>query len=235
MRALLCLVAACGSPAAATGDAAGDGDAVVGGTCTAIPAAESGDGTYYAADGTGNCSFDASPNDLMVAAMNAPDYDNAAWCGACLDVTGPMGEIVVRVVDQCPGCKAGDLDLSEQAFGMISPLSAGRVKITWHEVACDVAGPVAYQLKSGSNAFYTAIQLRNARYPIATLEARDGSGTFQPITRADYNYFVAASGLGSGPFALRVTDTRGHVLEDDQVALVADQTTSGAAQFPLCP
>src|SRR5260370_1067863 len=77
-------------------------------SCTPIPADESGNGTYYAADGTGNCSFDASPNDLMVAAMNAPDYNHAAWCGACLAVTGPNAQqIVVRVVDQCPGCEIG--------------------------------------------------------------------------------------------------------------------------------
>jgi expansin len=229
-RVVILLVTACGGQATAVGD-----EAATGPSCAAVPAAESGDGTYYAADGTGNCSFDASPDDLMVAAMNAADYGDAAWCGACVDVTGPMGEIVVRIVDQCPGCQPGDLDLSQQAFTKIAALSAGRVKITWHEVACDVTGPVAYQLKDGSNAFYTAIQLRNTRYPVATLEARDGTGTFQPIARLDYNYFVASSGLGAGPFALRVTDTRGQVLEDDAVALTADQTTPGAAQFPVCP
>jgi expansin len=124
--AVLVLIAACGgSSATTTGD--GGGGSGDGGDCSAIPAAESGDGTYYDADGTGNCSFDASPDDLMVAAMNAPDYDNSAWCGACLAVTGPMATITVRVVDQCPGCAHGDLDLSETAFGMIAPLSAGRV------------------------------------------------------------------------------------------------------------
>src|ERR1700729_3881732 len=137
------LIAACGSPASMTGDGGNGAD------CTAIPAAESGDGTYYDADGTGNCSFDASPDDLMVVAMNAPDYGNAVWCGACLSVTGPMATITVRVVDQCPECAHGDLDLSETAFGMIAPLSAGRVSITWHEVACDVTGPIAYQFKDG--------------------------------------------------------------------------------------
>ena len=29
-----------------------------------------GEATYYDADGSGNCSFPASPEDLMVAAMN---------------------------------------------------------------------------------------------------------------------------------------------------------------------
>jgi len=231
MRALLVIVgvAGCG----ACGDERTAGDAA-GPTCMAARPAASGKATYYAADGTGNCSFDAS-TDRMVAAMNATDYGTAAWCGACVAVTGPTGEVVVRVVDKCPGCAKGDLDLSSDAFAQISPLSAGRVAITWHEVACDVTGPIRYEWKDGSNAFYAAIQLRNHRYPIATLEAQGAGGTYEAITRVDYNYFVKASGLGAGPFTLRVTDTRGHVLEDSAVALGDDVERAGAAQFPVCP
>jgi expansin (peptidoglycan-binding protein) len=203
------------------------------GSCAAIPDDEIGDGTYYDADGTGACSFDASPDDLMVAAMNAPDFDNAAWCGACLEVTGPMGVVTVRVVDECPGCAHGDLDLSPQAFQMISPLSAGRVSIMWHEVACNVTGPIAYHFKDGANAYWTAIQIRNHRYPIAKVEAMAGSA-YQDIPRVDYNFFVDSSGLGPGPYALRVTDTRGHVLDDTGVPLGDNTTTNGAAQFPAC-
>jgi hypothetical protein len=33
--------------------------------------------TYYYATGDGACMFGASPDDLMVAAMNAEEYDNA--------------------------------------------------------------------------------------------------------------------------------------------------------------
>jgi expansin (peptidoglycan-binding protein) len=164
--------------------------------------------------------------------MNAPDYDNSAWCGACLAVTGPMATITVRVVDQCPGCAHGDLDLSETAFGMIAPLSAGRVPITWREVACDVTGPIAYQFKDGSNAYYAAIQIRNARYPIDTVEVEQ-AGTYAPLPRQSYNYFVQ-SGLGAGPFDLRVTDARGQVLEDPAIALGADVTRTGASQFDTC-
>ena len=202
--------------------------------CTAVPADEAGDGTYYAADGTGSCGFDASPGDLLVAAMNAADYSTAAWCGACLAVTGPRGSVVVRVVDQCPECKHGDLDLSPQAFQLLSPLAAGRVPISWHEVACDVKGPIAYRFKDGANAYWTAIQLRNHRYPIAKLEAMRGSA-YVTIPRLDYNYFVQASGLGPGPYRLRVTDTRGQVLEDGGVALGDAVTRTGAAQFAACP
>lgn len=95
----------------------------------------SGDATYYAADGTGACGFKASPNDLNVAALNKSQYAKS-WCGQCALVTGPRGSVKVRIVDLCPGCAHGDLDLSEQAFTAIAALSAGRVKITWHVVAC---------------------------------------------------------------------------------------------------
>jgi expansin (peptidoglycan-binding protein) len=203
------------------------------GSCTAAPDDAIGEGTYYDADGTGACSFDASPDDLLVAAMNAPDFDNAAWCGACLEVTGPMGVVTVRVVDECPGCAHGDLDLSPQAFQQLAPLSAGRISIMWHEVACPVTGPIAYHFKDGANAYWTAIQIRNHRYPIATVEAMVGSA-YEAIPRVDYNYFVDSAGLGPGPYTLRVTDTRGHVLEDSGVPLGDDVTHAGGAQFPAC-
>ena len=218
---------------AACGHSGGGPDA--GASCTAIPAAESGDGTYYAADGTGACSFDASPGDLMVAAMNAADYATAAWCGACLSVTGPNGSVTVRIVDECPGCKHGDLDLSQQAFQQIAPLSAGRVPITWQEVACTVSGPVEYHFKDGANAFWTAIQLRNHRYPIAKLEVQAAGGAWQSIPRLDYNYFVQASGLGPGPYTLRTTDARGQIVQDSGIALGDNVTRDGTAQFASCP
>lgn len=211
----------------------GGGD-LPGGSCDAVPPEASGEGTYYAATGAGNCSFDPSPQDLMVAAMNAVDYRTAAWCGACLAVTGPSGSVTVRVVDQCPECAQGDLDLSPEAFALLAPLSAGRVPITWHLVACDVSGPIAYHFKDGANAFWTAIQVRNHRYPIAKVEAMQ-AGAYVEIPRLDYNYFVASSGLGDGPYQLRVTDQRGHVVEDTGVALGDDVTRTGAAQFPACP
>jgi expansin (peptidoglycan-binding protein) len=105
-------------------------------TADAAPVVDyAGEATYYAADGTGSCGFKASPNDLDVAAMNKSQY-NKSWCGQCVLVTGPKGSVKVRIVDLCPGCAHGDLDLSEQSFTAIASLSAGRVKITWHVVPC---------------------------------------------------------------------------------------------------
>src|SRR5262245_11945893 len=115
-----------------------------------------GEATYYDfADGSGNCGFPATPNDLRVGAMNHVDYADSAACGACASIEGPNGEITIRVVDQCPECPAGDIDLSPDAFSQIAPLEAGRVPITWRYVPCAVEGPVVYHFKEGSNQWWT--------------------------------------------------------------------------------
>lgn len=95
---------------------------------------QSGEATYYDAEGVGACGIDTPP-DYLVAAINDEQYSKAN-CGRCVSVTGPKGTVVVRVIDKCPGCDAGDLDLSETAFSKIANKSAGRVKITWRFVDC---------------------------------------------------------------------------------------------------
>jgi len=218
---------------------AGDRPATRAPTCAAEhPAAATavaGRATYYDPTGRGSCSFDPprEASDRLVAALSGADYAHASWCGACLAVAGPLGDVVVRVVDQCPGCQRGDLDLSREAFATIAPLSAGRTKVTWREVPCPVIGPVVYRVKPGSNPQWTAIQLRNHRHRIARLEARDAGGVYHAIARTDDNYFVAPGGLGPGPYALRVSDVHGHALEDGEIAL-DPAAQPGAAQFPSC-
>lgn len=202
--------------------------------CAIAPATPvAGEATYYAADGTGSCSFDAS-SDLRVAAISAADYATAAWCGACAEVVGPRGRVVVRIVDKCPACKPGGLDLSREAFAEIARVDDGRVRILWRPVPCDVQGPLGFRFKEGSSAHWTAIQVRNHRYAIASLEARDRRGAWTAMPRTGYNYFVAAGGLGAGPLALRVTDMRGQVIEEAAIAAGEAVSRSGSAQHPRC-
>ena len=139
----------------------------------------SGEGTYYGATGGGNCSFPATPNDLNVGAMNQTDYAGSAVCGACAEVTGPRGTLRIRIVDRCPECQPGDIDLSESAFEAIADPIAGRVPITWQYVPCLVSGPIVYHFKEGSNQWWTAVQIRNHRHQVSNLEYRDGAGNFK--------------------------------------------------------
>jgi expansin len=191
--------------------------------------------TYYDATGAGACSFDPSPNDLMVAAMNAEEYDNAAVCGAYVFVTGPKGSVTVRIVDLCPECRAGHLDLSQEAFSQIAELPQGRVPITWQVVSPSLTGSIVYHFKDGSNQWWTAVQIRNHRNPVARLEYLAGD-QWLAVPRTAYNYFVQTNpGMGPGPYTFRVTDSYGNVLIDSGIPHVENGSVSGAGQFPPGP
>jgi expansin len=189
--------------------------------------------TYYDADGAGNCGFDPSPDAMDVAAFDTADYAGSAACGSCVRVKGPKGEVTVRIVDRCPDCSANHIDLSKQAFAKIAELSAGRVDVTFQTVACDVSGPVAYHFKDGSSKYWTAIQVRNHRLPVAKLEYRKGSA-YVEMKREEYNYFVEPSGVGDQPGGLtvRLTAADGQTLEETLPGdIPSDVTVSGKSQL----
>lgn len=204
------------------------------GMCAVEGQEYAGEGTYYDADGSGNCSFPASPDDLMVAAMNETDYAGSSVCGACVAIDGPDGYVTVRIVDRCPECAPGDIDMSREAFAQIARIEAGRVPISWRYVPCTPSGPVVYHFKDGSNPWWSAVQIRNHRYSIAKLEYLATDGTYREVARENYNYFVETNGMGEGPYTFRVTDVHGQVLEDTDVPFAENGEVAGAAQFPAC-
>ena len=204
------------------------------GACDNAPTFE-GEGTYYDANGSGACSFaTSSESPLLVGAMNAQDYANSGVCGACAHIEGPEGEVTVRIVDLCPECVHGDIDLSPAAFALLSPLEKGRIPISWQFVPCDVPGPIVYHFKEGSNQWWTAVQIRNHRNAIAKFEVRADDGTWRDVPRFDYNFFIDEQGMGPGPYTFRVTDVYGSVLEDSGIPFVDAGDSSGKAQFPAC-
>ena len=194
----------------------------------------SGEGTYYGADGSGNCSYPKTPDDHRVAAMNQADYSGSAACGACAEVDGPQGTLIVRIVDRCPECRPGDLDLGTKAFAEIANPEAGRVAISWRYVPCETQGAVRFLFKDGSSQWWTAVQVRNHRHAITLFEYRMASAPYKPISRTNYNYFLEAAGMGRGPFDFRLSDVNGNVLEETGIPLELDREISGKGQFPPC-
>ncbi|KAI8384684.1 RlpA-like double-psi beta-barrel-protein domain-containing protein-containing protein [Radiomyces spectabilis] len=97
-----------------------------------------GEGTFYFT-GLGSCG-EVNEDSDFIAALNAPQMANGAnpnhnpICGRKARVTGPKGSVVVKIVDTCPPCQHGDLDLSPGAFEKIADFDDGRVKIDWHWV-----------------------------------------------------------------------------------------------------
>lgn len=191
-----------------------------------------GEGTYYFGDGSGACLFPPVPGNLLYAAMNYPQFGNADFCGAYIKVTGPLGSVIVRIVDMCPECQHGDIDMSPEAFAQIAELPQGRVPISWQQVSYPLEGPIVYHFKDGSNQWWTAVQIRNHRNPIIKLEYRESNGSWINVPRTTYNYFVESSGMGPGPYTFRVTDVFGHSLVDSGIPHIENGTVSGSGQFP---
>jgi expansin (peptidoglycan-binding protein) len=159
----------------------------------------------------GNCSYPAPPADGLFVALSPAEYDGAAACGSYLEVTGPGGSVRAEVIDQCPPCQAGHIDLSEKAFAKLAPLAAGLIHVTYQVIADPaVPGPVSLRVKEGSSAYWLALLPINTGNPVASVEVRSASHGWQELVRADYNYWIAASGMGAGPFTVRITDTLGH-------------------------
>ncbi|WNG59631.1 hypothetical protein F0U59_36620 [Archangium gephyra] len=202
-----------------------------GGALRALGEFQNGLITFYDATGAGNCSFDPSPGNLDVAAMNIGQYENSAVCGSCVEIEGPKGNLRVRIVDSCPDCPTkGHLDLSRSAFAKIADPVAGRVDVRWRLVTCDVQGPVRYHIQEGSSQWHTAIQVRNHRMPVTKLEYWK-NGAWVNVNRKDYNYFVEPAGMGSGSIKVRVTASDGQTLEDTLPGANSNATYDGAAQF----
>lgn len=245
----LLLVTGCGGGEASSGGgggaggAGGEGTGAAGSTgstttptpmyCDSVQDVQ-GKATYYDfADGSGACSFDPTPDDLMVGAMNAPDYQGSGACGACAEIDGPNGSIRVRIVDLCPECESGHIDLSPEAFEQIAELSAGVVPITWRYASCDHLLPIQYKFKEGSNQWWTAVQIRRHNYRIAKFEY-EKDGMWVDVARLEYNYFVEEQGMGPGPYHFRVTDVLGQVVEDSGIEFAEGGIVEGKAQFATC-
>lgn len=194
-----------------------------------------GKGTFYGYGGGGNCSLPMPASTLLTAAMNAADYNGSQACGAFIEVTNlnTMQTVVVRIDDQCPGCGVGDVDLSEQAFAKISPMGAGIIPIRWKYVD-GPATPAKVYFKEGSTQWWAGVQVREHRNPVASVAyRRTGSGSsFAGMAREAYNYFIAPSGMGVGPYDLQITDVLGNVLNVGSVALQVTTEISTGQQFP---
>ena len=59
-------------------------------------------------------------------ALTLPSNSNP-MCGRKMRVTHGKQSVVVTVVDTCPGCAVGSVDLTPAAFKKLAPLSVGRI------------------------------------------------------------------------------------------------------------
>ena len=176
---------------------------------------------YILHGGGGNCTYPGPPADKLFVAMSPPEYNSAGSCGSYLEVTGPTGKKVrVEVIDQCPECKAGHIDLSFAAFAKLAPLKAGLISVSYHTIKNPVLpGPLAFLVKPGSSRYWLALIVINTGNAVHSVQIRTSPGHWRTLQHVNWNAWIAQQGAGPGPFTIRVTDTQHHTVTVGGIAL----------------
>ncbi len=192
-----------------------------------------GEGTFYggiAGSSGGNCLLPVEKGDYFHCAINNSQYDNSNACGAFVKVTGPLGTITLKVVDRCPECLHGDIDMTQEAFGKIANIEAGRVPISWRFVPANSKASIHISFLKGSTEFWTAVQFRNIEHAISKMEYKKQDGSWQLTNREPYNYFVEPSGIPS-PMTIRITSILGEQLIFENILINVNETYNTGLQF----
>ncbi|KAF1802096.1 hypothetical protein V8B55DRAFT_1476934 [Mucor lusitanicus] len=100
----------------------------------------SGTATWYSPKKNGGtqaaCGGKKISDDSEIVALNAPQYgkmsEDSDWCGKEIEITGPKGTTKATILDACPECSHGDLDLTPVLFERVcGSKGKGVADITW--------------------------------------------------------------------------------------------------------
>lgn len=92
----------------------------------------SGQATWFV-DGLGACGKVNGPNDFIVA-LNTPQYGSGSpgpQCFKSITIYAGGKSAVATIMDECPTCDYGSLDMSHGLFLHFNPISVGEFPITW--------------------------------------------------------------------------------------------------------
>ncbi|OTB04751.1 hypothetical protein M426DRAFT_320610 [Hypoxylon sp. CI-4A] len=89
-----------------------------------------GEITYYT-PGLGSCGETSTDSDAVVALSPSQFSQVPDACGKTIDITLGATTVKAKVVDKCPACASGSIDVSSTVFQSLAPLTEGRAKISW--------------------------------------------------------------------------------------------------------
>ncbi|KAL3659867.1 hypothetical protein V7S43_015169 [Phytophthora oleae] len=204
-----------------------------------------GGDTYYTGDGTsytlgqvsaGNCNFMYDPGvGDNYAALNSEQWDSTLNCGRCAEVScadsrcsDTTSTQTVYIVDRCPECSKGDLDLSPTVFKALTGSDPSRYSIKWKFVDCPVSGNIQYCTKSGSSSSWLAVQPANFANGVASVKIAD-----QDVTMVDSCYYFLLNGGSNVDISavdIQLTSVSGETITDT-LSLTADVCTEGTSNF----
>ncbi|KAJ4190926.1 hypothetical protein NW755_005141 [Fusarium falciforme] len=196
--------------------------------------AKTGSSTFYGGNlAGGNCMFSTYtlPSGIYGTAFSGAVWNNAASCGACIEVTGPSGTIKAMIVDQCPECEEGHLDLFPDAFTAVGGTD-GIVQTSYKFVSCGITSPLYLHNKEGTSQHWFSIQVVNANEPVTKLEvSTDGGSTWQETERKDYNFFENSAGFGVDSVDVKITSKTGKTVTVSGVGVEAGAKFEADSNF----
>ncbi|KAI0468651.1 carbohydrate-binding module family 63 protein [Xylaria cf. heliscus] len=223
------------STASSSSPTAGASDASSAAPIVAESTAVTGTSTFYGGNlNGGTCSFSTYtlPSGIYGTAFSGSAWHSAAHCGACIQVTANGKSITAMIVDQCPECDAGHLDLFENAFDVLSPSSSDPLATSYTFVDCPITSPLILHNKSGTSAYWFSMQVVNANEAVAKLEvSTDGGSTWKSTTRQEYNFFENSSGFGTDTVTVRVTSESGSTVVVKNVGVASDSQITAGSNF----
>ena len=201
---------------------------------------QTGDATYFTESLAGRCTISPtlpSWGDQLTyhVALSSIQYNSghaSAGCGTCLEgtylgtgagSTPPSKHFTALVVDECPGCSVGDLDLAEND-------ADGRWDINWQAIDCPVGNNKLAYLFQGSNSFYIKLGIRNHRIAIKALQIQSqDDAPFITATRTTDNFFTCNSCPEplEFPMAIRILGVNNQVINDFVPELTNDVLLPG--------
>ncbi|KAG7397252.1 hypothetical protein PHYBOEH_001064 [Phytophthora boehmeriae] len=194
-----------------------------------------GDGTPYdlSAIGMGNCAFMSSwANSANYVAVNQAQWDGLTHCGQCIEATCTDSKcknkntaVILQVVDRCPECKYGDLDMSPAALTKIVGHNPGRIKIGWKYVDCPNPGTIKFCLKKGTNPWWVAVQPANTRIGVKGLTINGKQAKL--LDGAYYYYIESKDEVPFNSIKVAATSINGDVVSGTYSMKVGECVDSG--------
>lgn len=173
--------------------------------------------------------------DAIHVALPAESFRGGVACGGCVSlfsIEGGGANLRAVVVDECADCGPEEIRVDPESLEVLRGSSARPTNFIWSFATCERDGPIEYFFRADSDASRLAVQPRNLRQPVETIELAGPDGELVPLAR-DGGWHVG-EGLGPGPFDTRVVDLYGHEIEDLSIELRAGESVPGGYQLPAC-
>ncbi len=187
----------------------------------------------------------AASNVNVVPGDDKGQWQGGRFCGQCVEVAALTSQgvrsVVVRIMDRCADESCG-MDLGGTATEVIMGANPGRYQGAWRLVSCDghpevSDGPPLLFVNSGSNPFWSLVQVRNPAWPVAAMSwqnTADASqhGDLEYAGTLSENYWVVPLAVlqanASFDITVRFTDGSSRVLR-----LTSAQLATPSAEYPL--